>query len=210
MTICQLIHSLNELSQPIYTCGYGASGGEWLILLIYIPLCNSEILFDCTYPSCYNIPRMENLMRECKECKTDISHKNNRAIYCSNICRSRSRRVLREEFAKECQNCSNGFKTIYPDKVYCSQKCAKAYGDVKHAEVACIRCEKMFTRKSTLNKFCSRRCRSGQKKATVKYCRCCGDTMKVEVGGPTVCEWCVEAIPKESLDKLLEKRGYRI
>ena len=75
--------------------------------------------------------------RRCVWCGVDVSHRNRRAAYCSNLCKKRSYRDAARIREKTCHMCGQVFRINDPrgwKKSVCSSDCWKAWDRLKHAK----------------------------------------------------------------------------
>ena len=127
-------------------------------------------------------------MESCKECKQIFVKKTNRQIYCKKECSVKYNGRNRKKFTFICKICNIEFTTKHKVQIFCSLKCSSSrikkdgsgyeYDFTKYSEMGkknaakrnldntllknsirqCIYCNKDYTPKKNIQKYCSRIC----------------------------------------------------
>lgn len=107
----------------------------------------------------------KSIEKVCLTCGKVFSAKDNRTKYCSAECRYRYWRPGKKSitktkketvvYQKKCAICGADFNTILPQKIYCSDFCAKtAHKNKKYMLKICVKCGAQYITRHHTTKYC--------------------------------------------------------
>lgn len=107
----------------------------------------------------------KSIEKVCLTCGKVFSAKDNRTKYCSAECRYRYWRPGKKSinktkkekvvYHKKCAICGADFNTILPQKIYCSDICAKtAHKNKKYMLKICVKCGAQYKTRHHTTKYC--------------------------------------------------------
>lgn len=107
----------------------------------------------------------KSIEKVCFTCGKVFSAKDNRTKYCSAECRYRYWRPGKKSitktkketvvYHKKCAICGADFNTILPQKIYCSDICAKtAHKNKKYMLKICVKCGAQYKTRHHTTKYC--------------------------------------------------------
>ncbi len=105
------------------------------------------------------------LVKQCQCCNKDFKTKQERKIFCSNLCYSNYHyNQNRDLQTRQCKNCNKDFIAYRVNKIFCSQDCQWNYRyktkRQQLVKIECKECNKKFVRKCSGHKYCSAKCRN--------------------------------------------------